>query len=405
MYSIEYDGRVVTCRFEGVGEEETGCGGGSVGVARGWISTGLAAAVRAVVAGVEPGVRGGSRCAVEFGSVGGDGTTDHGGVDEESRIPKAIGDGRVLRTIRFGEFDVECSPLHELVGGRGPKPAGGAGVGLCEVVRTARSESGVDNNSGVGVDPLCRDSEQIGDEVSVAKEGSSSRPLANRKNRVRTKARGTRNQGKEVKGSDGWTADKGSREDVVSSDLRGSLERKWIAENELAVLKAQRQLEILKSNDIDGEIRRYRTKISRDTEGNMVKIEKLHATLKATGNVPGCIPVDGSGSVETVLSDGMPGLSDGSISPNSSASMAEFRACQKKLLDSEERNAQLMKKLEKMSITETDLDMLDKETFTDNSVNADHVERMYPHLYGATYKVMRGGVQKFKNGYDFSNQW
>jgi hypothetical protein len=97
--------------------------------------------------------------------------------------------------------------------------------------------------------------------------------------------------------------------------LRQSIEEKWKAENALATLRAEQQLELLKAKDMETEKRARRVRTQKSIEGDMVKIEKLHATLSASDNVPG-------GFAETVI-----GSSVGcSISPSSSVSEAEVRA-------------------------------------------------------------------------------
>jgi len=165
----------------------------------------------------------------------------------------------------------------------------------------------------------------------------------------------------------------------------------------LAFERARRQLEVLKANDVDQEVKRYRTKVSAATEKNMVSIEKTHAMLSATGNVPGAF----HGSAETVVS-GEPGLTDGSISPNSSASMAEFRACQKNLLDSQKslldsqsEIADLKRKMQLMSerfgFPMQHADYIDKRTWTDNEENDLILGDMYPDGYGMNTMFMPEG--------------
>jgi len=175
-----------------------------------------------------------------------------------------------------------------------------------------------------------------------------------------------------------------------SSELNKTLEDKWKVENELATERARRQLEVLKANDVEQEVKRYRTKVSAATEKNMVSIEKTHAMLSATGNIPGVF----HGSAETVVS-GEPGLTDGSISPNSSASMAEFRACQKSLLDSQSENADLKRKMQLMSerfgFPMQHADYIDKRTWTDNEENDLILGDMYPDGYGMNTMFMPEG--------------
>jgi hypothetical protein len=99
--------------------------------------------------------------------------------------------------------------------------------------------------------------------------------------------------------------------------LRQSSEEKWRAENALAKLKAEQQLELLKARDIPNEVRAQRVRTQKSLERDMVAIEKLHGALASSDNVPR----DG-GFAETVVS-GAPGCS---ISPSSSVSEAEVRA-------------------------------------------------------------------------------
>jgi len=178
--------------------------------------------------------------------------------------------------------------------------------------------------------------------------------------------------------------------EVLSEEVHISLQKKWKVENELATERARRQLEVLKANDVDQEVKRYRTKVSAATEKNMVSIEKTHAMLQATGNVPGAF----HGSAETVVS-GEPGLTDGSISPNSSASMAEFRACQKNLLDSQSEIADLKRKMQLMSerfgFPMQHADYIDKRTWTDNEENDAILGDMYPDGYGMNTMFMPEG--------------
>jgi hypothetical protein len=62
----------------------------------------------------------------------------------------------------------------------------------------------------------------------------------------------------------------------------------------------------------------------RSTEVNKVAVEKAFASLASSGDVPGCV---------TVVSEGVPSLSLGSISPGSSVSEAEVWAMKKELED------------------------------------------------------------------------
>jgi len=142
-------------------------------------------------------------------------------------------------------------------------------------------------------------------------------------------------------------------------------------QNRLAAERADRELEVLKATDIEVEKRRQATKLRAAIERNMVSIEKTHATLKATDNV-GRDELDHD--VHTVVTDGVPSLSSGSISPNSSASMAEYRAVQKQLLDEQKKlsdkeveNEKLYAVLKKIGIEPGVVDYLDKDMWTINS--------------------------------------
>jgi len=202
------------------------------------------------------------------------------------------------------------------------------------------------------------------------------------RNRATRKLRSERKKQRKASGSD-WRL-RGTRE------LNKTLEDKWKVENELATEKARRQLEVLRANSVEQEVKKYRTKINADTERNMVSIEKTHALLSSTGNIPGVF----CGTVETVVS-GEPGLVSGSISPNSSASMAEFRACQKSLLDSQSEIADLKRKMQLMSerfgFPMQHADYIDKRTWTDNEENDLILGDMYPDGYGMNTMFMPEG--------------
>lgn len=131
---------------------------------------------------------------------------------------------------------------------------------------------------------------------------------------------------------------------TVSDDFevqaRETLHKKWVAQNALEAAKAQQQLEVLQSRDLEALKKRERTNLLRETEKNLVAVEKAHATLARTGNVPGVT----GGFCETVVSDGVSERVVGTsctISPDSSASAKEFRECQKALLDAEARIKEL----------------------------------------------------------------
>jgi len=166
----------------------------------------------------------------------------------------------------------------------------------------------------------------------------------------------------------------------VKTDLQVSLEAKWKAENELAVAKAQRQMALLDSRDLEQEKKVQRTALQKRVEQNMVAIENTHATLRATGNVPGVPPV---GFAETVV-DSVPGLSSGgcSISPSSSVSEAEVRRLCKELEDCKvalrESQVLLAKVSERCGIEPEFIDEYDKRTWTDNRENGVILDAMYP---------------------------
>jgi len=120
------------------------------------------------------------------------------------------------------------------------------------------------------------------------------------------------------------------------SELQVSLEEKWRAQNELEVVRAKRQLEVLKAKDVEQEKRMQHSRMVKATESNLVAVERAHSSLKQTGNVPGFVP----GTAETIVS-GVPTLSTGSISPNSSVSEAEVRKLIKDFEDVKLENKRL----------------------------------------------------------------
>jgi len=153
-----------------------------------------------------------------------------------------------------------------------------------------------------------------------------------------------------------------------------SLERKWQAENALAVLRAERKLQVLRANDVEDEVRRYRTRTCAATERAMVNIEKMHGQLRVSGNV-----VDGVGSAETILSEGgVPSLSSGTISPGSSASQAEFRAVQKEALDLSEKNGRYERAFSCMGLTLEEFELKDKSQWSYGTRNEEILDGMYP---------------------------
>jgi len=177
-----------------------------------------------------------------------------------------------------------------------------------------------------------------------------------------------------LSGSGGVGLKKGFFSDLSTEqrvELQASRAALLVKQNQLAAERADRELEVLRATDIEVEKRRQSTKLRAAIERNMVSIEKTHATLKATDNV-GRDELDHD--VHTVVTDGVPSLSSGSISPNSSASMAEYRAVQKQLLDEQKKlsdkeveTEKLYAVLKKIGIEPGVVDYLDKDMWTINS--------------------------------------
>jgi len=167
---------------------------------------------------------------------------------------------------------------------------------------------------------------------------------------------------------------------TVKDELRASLEEKWKAENALAVLKAKRQAALIGSRDLEQEKKADRTRLQKRVERDMVAIEKTHASLKATGNVPGVPPV---GYAETIV-DSVPGLSSGgcSISPSSSVSEAEVHRMRKELEDYKvalrDKEVLLAKVAQRCGIEPEFIDEYDKRTWTDTHENGVILDAMYP---------------------------
>jgi len=111
---------------------------------------------------------------------------------------------------------------------------------------------------------------------------------------------------------------------VEKTDLQKSSELKWRTQNELAALKAEREIAILKATDLEEEKRKRRAQICASTERNLVSIEKFHSDLRKSGNTSS----DDDTRVNTVLS-----ANAGSISPSSSVSEADVRKAKKDLED------------------------------------------------------------------------
>jgi hypothetical protein len=117
------------------------------------------------------------------------------------------------------------------------------------------------------------------------------------------------------------------------TDLQKSLEEKWQVENQLAKLRAEQQLDLLRARDMDKVKRMQAAQVVRTTEKCKVETERAFASLAKSGDVPGF--------AETIVSGASsgPGLTNGSrssgtyISPDSSVSQQEIRQMQKDLLD------------------------------------------------------------------------
>jgi len=150
-------------------------------------------------------------------------------------------------------------------------------------------------------------------------------------------------------------------------ELQASRAALLVKQNKLAAERADRELEVLKATDIDVEKKRQATKLRAAIERNMVSIEQTHAKLVATDNVR---RDELDHDVHTVVTDGMPSLSSGSISPNSSASMAEFRAMQKENLDLKDKYGKMVVALEKIGLTERSLPFVGKDLWSVDSNGA-----------------------------------
>jgi len=167
----------------------------------------------------------------------------------------------------------------------------------------------------------------------------------------------------------------GSLEEEQRKSLLSSRATMMEMQNKLAREKAERDLEVLKAVDLELEKRKNIARIRAATERSMVSIEKTHAMLVSTDNVPRD-QVDHD--VHTVLTGEVPDLSSGSISPNSSASMAEFRELHKRSLDLEKRNSELIEMLGKVGVSAEHFDKYDKRTWTDTPENQAILDEMYP---------------------------
>jgi hypothetical protein len=131
------------------------------------------------------------------------------------------------------------------------------------------------------------------------------------------------------------------------------LEARWKAENELAKAKAEQALMVLCARDVEQYVKAEQAKTRMLTEKRLVEIEKAHASLRSSGNVPG---LGEAGSVETVVSSG-------SISPNSSVSEAEVRALFKEKEELLLRNGELERALLRLGMDPKEPEMC-KNTWT-----------------------------------------
>jgi len=179
-----------------------------------------------------------------------------------------------------------------------------------------------------------------------------------------------------------------SLDEIQRKSLLSSRAKMMEVQNKLAQEKAERDLEVLKAVDLELEKRKNIARIRAATERSMVSIEKAHALLVSTDNVPRD-QVDHD--VHTVLTGGVPELSSGSISPNSSASMAEFRELHKKSLDLEKRNSELIEMLSKVGISAEHFDKYDKRTWTDTPENQAILDEMYPGDFVMDYSLAPKG--------------
>jgi len=172
----------------------------------------------------------------------------------------------------------------------------------------------------------------------------------------------------------------GSLDEEQRKSLLSSRATMMEMQNRLAQEKAGRELEVLKAVDLELEKRKNIARVRAATERSMVSIEKAHAVLVATDNVP---RDQLDHDVHTVLTDGVPGLSSGSISPNSSASMAEYRAMQKENLDLKDKYDKLLAALEKIGLTERVLPYVGKDLWSVDSNGAfvEKSESLFDEVY------------------------
>jgi len=237
----------------------------------------------------------------------------------------------------------------------GVKFAGKSGVSATESDRAS-----VPGAFGVrGRAPVAGTLGASGVQAGVSGSDVSEKTLANRLRRQEKKALKKKRQ---VMGQD-WRVKGGAR--AFPREVDESWVARKKAENVLKEAQAKRQLVLLEAQDIEVLKRRQLARARKQMESDMVAIERAHATLAATDNVP----KDGSGFCETVVSGGsvptlLPG--SGSISPDSSASQHEFRMAQKEILDLRKEKEDLEKEFE-MYKRCTDLHEGKEVVFTDCS--------------------------------------
>lgn len=319
---------------------------------------------------------------------GGSGGSGHGG------------DVVSLFTRLCGSSATGLAGLHDVVAdsGVGGDFGGVAGVGCGGAARAAigmavgndgGSECVVDNSVHDGSDGVGQSSELRGTEPEAQRVvpnavGAGKERRRERRRLMRAKVRadcaGSHcDQGAGLKPA--WLAAKSVEREDIDGAVKESVKRKWIAKNELQAMEAERKLALLKASSVEDAVKAESTRVRAAVESNMVRIEKSHAFLSSTGNVPGegvlrrGDDAIASGTVETVVSGC-------SISPDSSASQGDFRAAQKKILDQEAQLAEQAKLFRKHTgISFEALRVRDKETFTDNSENAVIMNELFGEAY------------------------
>jgi len=268
--------------------------------------------------------------------------------EKSGGTPVGVASGDVGGNVRSGLDSGRCGKCHAVTEARrgsvlsagldadaGRLCGGGADV----VVEVA--ELGKEGGGNVGVSGLV-----------PGVIGVSEKTLANRKRRQdRKELKKARQSGLK---RDDWRVRENKKNasslatDVGSvpekTELRLSLERKWAAQNAVAEEKAKQELELVKLRDVAKEAKKREVAVTRQTECNKVAIEQAFESLKATGNVPGFCA--------TVVSDAVPTLTSGSISPNSSVSEAEVRRVVKELEDLKLENAKLKRRIRDRNISD-----------------------------------------------------